>query len=90
MQIWSHLHFESEERALGQVDQFEGMYRLLEGRHSGDVEQGTELDRALDIEMGVGCRLQELFEGALEEGVVLLLGHLQCIAGAFKMTVQMA
>ena len=51
-------------------------YLLLKGGHAGHKQHGSELDGALHIEVGVCERLQELLEGLLEEGIVLILTHL--------------
>lgn len=51
-------------------------YLLLEGGHARHKQHGCELDGALHVEVGVCKRLQELLKGLLEEGVVLIIGHL--------------
>ena len=54
----------------------EKKYLLLERCHAGHKQHGSELNGALHIEVGAGQGLQELLEGLLEEGIVLVLTHL--------------
>ncbi len=50
---------------------------LLKGGHAWYKQHGCELNGTLHIEVRSGQRLQKLLEGLLEEGIVLILTHLQ-------------
>ena len=51
---------------------------LLKGGHAWHKQHGRELNGSLHVEVRSGQRLQELLEGRLEEGIVLILAHLHC------------
>jgi hypothetical protein len=50
---------------------------LLKGGHAWHKQHGRELNGSLHIEVRSGQRLQELLEGLLEEGIILIFNHLQ-------------
>ncbi len=54
---------------------------LLKGGHAWYKQHGRELNSSLHVEVRSGQRLQELLEGLLEEGIILILTHLQCQDG---------